>query len=370
MKKKILIIQQNLQGGGAEKVLCDILQNFDYDIFDVTLLLIYRKGVYLESLPKNVKMAALFGEKLPIVARVLILLKLYRFLHLYYNFYINFFLKNREFDTTISFMEGITTLFHSFIFKKSKKNISWVHTDLEHNNWCKSDFISVYHQKKVYQMMDEIIFVSKDAQNAYSNIFGANRGKIIYNIIDRNAIRCKADEYSIPHSKFTVINVGRLIPVKQQSLIIEIAEKIKRNGLDIEFWILGDGELKDVLKQEIKFRKLDDCVKMFGFIPNPYPYIKAADIFLLTSLTEGFSLVVCESLCLGKSVISTNITGPAEILSDGSGILCQPNPDEIIQQIEKLYSNPSLIDELREKALERSKIFDVENTMAQIYSVL
>ena len=111
-------------------------------------------------------------------------------------------------------------------------------------------------------------------------------------------------------------------------------------------------------------------VKFLGYQANPYPYIKVSDIFVLTSDTEGYPTVVCEALCLGKPVISTNITGSDELLANGIGILTGFEPDAIAEQIGRLIQSRELCSHYAHLAAQRGQQFQPQDVMAQIYSLL
>ena len=138
-KKKLLFIITSLEGGGAEKVLVDILNNFNYAKFDVTLLLLHNRGVYLDFVPKCVEVLFLDSYKYNFKSRFIVnrytidLVNKIRMRSLF---------KGRSFDYIISFLEGEPLYFHQYIIHKGRKNISWVHADLLTNHWSKWIFKS------------------------------------------------------------------------------------------------------------------------------------------------------------------------------------------------------------------------------------
>lgn len=111
-----------------------------------------------------------------------------------------------------------------------------------------------------------------------------------------------------------------------------------------------------------------DNVHFLGFQSNPYPYIAAADAFLMTSDSEGFPLVVAEAMCLGKAIISTRITGPMEMLDNGRcGILTGFSPEEIADAAASLMDDPQKLSLYQHLAYERAvSYFNIDNVMAQI----
>lgn len=96
------------------------------------------------------------------------------------------------------------------------------------------------------------------------------------------------------------------------------------------YWELVRRRPESEITRRIAFRKE---IHLLGFQENPYPYIRKADVFVLTSDMEGFSLVVCEALCLGVPVISTAVTGPVELLSDQYGIITELSAEAVASSI-------------------------------------
>ena len=137
--KKVLFIMPAMPGGGAEKVLIDILKNMNQDMYDISLLLEYREGLYTASVPDNVKIYSLYNRNsiwIERLHRALKLLRLYHTFHsLVYKTAFRRLLRKQTFDTIVSFMEGEAVRIHSYLHHKTKKNISWVHIDFLKKHW-------------------------------------------------------------------------------------------------------------------------------------------------------------------------------------------------------------------------------------------
>lgn len=373
MKTKILFIHSNLGGGGAEKALLEVLNHIDYNRYDVTLFLLYRKGIFIEKVPPQVRfMSEQFGRYFPgRIGKLVIRLGLRNFL-LYY--YAKRIFKNENYDTIISFMESGPAKFHSYIINKGKKNISWVHCDLYKNHYTTTFFPYIKQEKNFYASLDDIIFVSNDAKAQFKRLFGLDKGTVINNIIDCKLIQKLSKEcLNTPIRRtFTFVNVGSLKQIKRQDRIIEVAALLTKEGYDVDFWILGEGILEQQLKNYALSLNVEDKIHFFGFQSNPYPFVAAADVFLMTSDSEGFSLVVAEAMCLGKAVISTRVTGPIEILDNGRyGILTGFSSEEIATAAAKLISDVKLLTYYQSLAYERAlSYFNVDNVMGQIYNVI
>ena len=114
-----------------------------------------------------------------------------------------------------------------------------------------------------------------------------------------------------------------------------------------------------------------DLCDFNGFVRPAYPYMKVADIFLNTSESEGYPLVLCEALCLGLPVVATEITGAHEILDNSEfGLLVQEDVQDIYQGLKNMIDNDSMRTEYAHKALLRSEIFSVEKVLDEIDAAL
>ena len=130
MPKKVLFIMPDLPSGGAEKVLIDILKNFDHSAYDVTLLLEYRQGVYINDIPSSVRFRTMFGASNIWLERWHRLLHMMHCYHLYHSIVhkliLLFTLRGLKFDTIVSCMEGEAVRLHSYIMGKAANNVSWI----------------------------------------------------------------------------------------------------------------------------------------------------------------------------------------------------------------------------------------------------
>ena len=377
MKKHILFIMPDLPSGGAEKVLIDILRNFDYKRYDVTLLLKYRQGVYLNDIPSAVRLRTMFGASNIWVERWHRLLGILHCYHLYHSIVhkllLLFALRGLKFDTIVSFMEGEAVRLHSYIVGKAAKNVSWVHIDLKTKHWSKVFFRSDCQEQAAYEKMDRIVFVSQEAKAKFLELFGIDAGKcsVQYNLIDSATIRELALSKDVKKEKLTVCMVGRLNGQKRYDRALRVVKRLKEDGLDFVLWILGEGELKQEIEMLIVEYGLEDVVLLKGFVSPSYPLIAQADLLLSTSDSEGFSLVVAEAFCLGIPVVSTKTAGPVELIGNSEyGILVDNDISSISIAVNRLLTDRELREYYSKKSLERSKRFQVDATMEQIYSIL
>lgn len=368
-KQQILFIHESMRGGGAEKVFIDLMNRFDFDKYEVSLLLLFTGGTHTSAINRNVNVISLYNQKRSLGFKLKWHFRSSRNALLKRD--IDRRLGHSRFDTIISFLEGPALKAHSFITGRARRNISWVHVDLEVNHWTSYLFRNTAEEADIYRKMDIVNFVSRGALNAFVRKFNVTGNfNVIPNIIDRDLICRRASEAKHPKTAFTIINVGRLEYQKRHDRLIRVAAELKNRNFDFELWIVGTGPLECKLKALAKKLKVEDRIKFLGYRTNPYTYMKAADLFLLTSDTEGLPTVICESLALGLPVVSTRITGSEELLDEGAGILTSTDVNEIAAAVQQLAERPSHLTRIAQKSAERGRAFNPDNVMRRIYSLL
>lgn len=386
MKKKILFIIPSLTGGGAEKVLVDVLQNMNYEKYDVTLCLKWRTGPYLKDIPHRVTIVSVHGNnnlmlehawkifKKIHLCYILKKLSLYGIFHAcFYKSIFTALFGNELFDTIISFMEGEAVKYHSYIVNKAKKNISWIHIDLKKKHWSLDFFRNSREEYCVYQQMEKIICVSEDVKKSVAELYPniAEKCNVIYNPIDREKIIKIAENRKIHKRKFTICMVGRLNEQKRYDKAIEIAYKLRQEGYEVDFWILGDGELYSALNEKVKEYQLEDSFLFMGFVKPPYSYMKTSDLYLSTSVAEGFSLALCEAFCLGVPAVCTRTAGTKELIGQSSGgLLTNEDIQSIYESVKRMIDDEFFLKQCGQNALSYSQKFDIASTMKQIYQIM
>lgn len=374
MKKRILFIVNSLAGGGVEKVLITILKNFDYTCFDVELLLVYNEGIFLNEVPREVRVRYLYSKSLSFREK----LNYNLLAHFGCDWGYKLMMKEKSFkqyDVIISFVQGLSLKYHSYIVTKASNNISWVHSDLY--NWHSSigHFFSEKQEKIAYSKMDKIIFVSHNVKKQFEKLYSENQTlkEVILNPIEKELISQYKREYEIYSGDrcFNIVSIGRLSSEKCFDRLVRLAERLKSDNYNFHINIIGEGELRGDLENLIIKNKVEDKVTLVGFVKSPYDVMSKADLFVLPSLTEGYPLVLCEALCLGLPVVATNVAGSSELIDNNKyGLLTEHDDESIYQAVKKMIDDDSLREYYHGKSLERAEIFDVKSVMNQIYSIL
>jgi glycosyltransferase involved in cell wall biosynthesis len=200
--------------------------------------------------------------------------------------------------------------------------------------------------KNIYNNTN-IITCSHDIKNDLLNIIGINPKTIqtIYNPVDLLTIEDLSLKNNIIKEKDYIIHIGRFSYVKRHDILIKAFHKA---DLDTKLVLVGDGEEKENIIKLIKELKLEDKIILTGFLQNPYPVLKDAKLFVLSSQYEGLPTVLIEALSLNTNIVSTNCkSGPSEIMINNlSNYLIEVNNiKSLSDMIKNTYNNPYTIDE-------------------------
>jgi glycosyltransferase involved in cell wall biosynthesis len=257
----------------------------------------------------------------------------------------------------------------SVLFLKTKPKIFYVH----HFQKQKENFLT----RKIYlwflRKYGKIIAVSSATADSLKSVFPEIKEKIltIPNGINTKRFEIKETKEEL-RKKLNLpdgilgICVGRLTPFKNQKFLIKVAKEIKRD--DFYILIIGDGDEYENLKIEIEKEKLENRVKLLGFIPSneiPY-YLKASDIFLYPSLKEGFGIAVLEAMAVGLPVV---IFREIYIEEFGKDILVANNEEEFINYTKQLIEDENFRKEIGEKLKQDALKLDIKKTIERYLEV-
>lgn len=225
------------------------------------------------------------------------------------------------YDLAISFLTP-----HRIVAEKvkAKKKIAWIHTDYT-RVWVDAE-----EELKVWQKYDYVASISGDVTNTFLQVFPSLAPKIveIENILSPSFVRKRAeledtDKEFRQTDKISLLSIGRYSEQKNYDNVPDICKRlINKTKLNIKWYIIGYGGDEALIRQKIKEAGMEDHVILLGKRSNPYPYIKACDIYVQPSRYEGKSVTVREAQMLCKPVVVTNYpTAPSQIRSDVDGVI-------------------------------------------------
>lgn len=356
---KILFFIETLEGGGAEKVLRNLVNNMDQSKFDITVQTVWPCDAK-KYLNEGICYKAMYPSRNELYR------KIYRFeaaSGLAYKLHVK-----DDYDIECAYLEmGATKVMSASTNKKAKK-LAWVHCDLKK---AMSEYAGFAERMKpTYAKFDKVICVSETIKEGFDDLFGDTvPTDVLYNTIDDKEIISKA-ELPLPQDckkrRTTVLAVGTMYAPKNFMRLLKAHKILTEEGFEHDLWIIGEGPDRAKLESFVTENGLNDSVYMPGFQNNPYPFIKAADILACSSNYEGFSTFITEGMIIGKPVVTTECSGMREILGDSEyGIITENEDAAFNDGVRKLLINDALCEEYKHKAEIRGKRFSCKNLVKE-----
>lgn len=395
--KKVLITSYDLEIGGVERSLISMLNNFDYENYQVDLLLYSHTGDFMYLIPDNVNLLSenksykfcrqsikelilsgrigLSGGRIAanLISKIIeknnnITESGYLQMQLIWKYCISFLpCVDKEYDIAISYLWP-----HDLVAKKvkAKKKIAWIHTDYS-KLWIEERM-----DVPIWEQFENIVSISEDVSNAFLLKYPSLKNKIILieNITSPEFIKKLSNElindFNFKSDDFNILSVGRLCHAKGYDNAIKALRRLHDRELtNIKWHVVGYGSDEEMLRGLIKEYGLEDSFILHGKKINPYPYIKACDLYIQPSRYEGKAVTVSEAKILGKAVLITNYTTAHSQLEHGlDGYITELSIDGIVEGVLLLYSD----DILRMKLARKAQEIDYQNKteLNKLYKLL
>ena len=386
MKKKMLIVSHALELGGAERSLIGLLDALNPEFWEIDLFLLRHEGELMDAIPNHVNLLPQVsaytvlarpmkdtlkeGHILLTAARLAgrVSAKQYERKHgftesgvsLEYSHKFTYRLMpaicpNTQYDLAISFLTP-----HYICAEKvrAKKKLAWIHTDYSRVQ------VNRESELKMWDRYDHIVSISNAVTDSFLGVFPELKAKIvrIENILPEKLIRKQAEAFSVekemPEKGIRLLSVGRFCAAKNFDNVPDICARLLKSGLDIYWYLIGFGGDEGLIRQKIKEAGMENRVIVLGKKENPYPYIKACDLYVQPSRYEGNCVCVREAQLLGKPVVITRYATASSQLEEGlDGVIVPMDNEGCADGIAELLQNPARMAQL----VEACKIRDYSN---------
>lgn len=380
-KHTLIIFSQAMELGGVERSLLGLLDSIDYTNYDVDLFLMRHSGELMPHLNRNVNLLPEIPQYASLAVPMSSLLKTrqlrvligrlrgkfaaYCFDKQYpaakpsiasltysHKFTLSAMpqISNKTYDLAISFLTP-----HYFAREriKAKKYAAWIHTDYTALSFDRSAELEMWDQYNV------ICGVSAQASTSFRTAFPELSGKVqtIENILPNKLIRSQATERhadDLSGDPIKLLSVGRFCDAKNFDNIPDICRRLVDDGLNIKWFIIGYGGDEPLIRQKIAEAEMQDHVIILGKRDNPYPYMRACDLYVQPSRYEGKAVTVREAQLLGKPVVITNYaTSAGQLENNVDGVIVPMDNAGCAAGIAALLRDPARMQKLSENCLVR-----------------
>ena len=339
MKKRILIENDYIEGGGVELVLYYLALHLADKGYDVTIRTIY-DGLkdFQKKYPKKIHYFSpgydwkdprflTFGWWKQKISWELYSYRMRR-------------LDTCPFDVAIAIKEDQSM--RDIAQCGAKRKFAWVHSDHRYDHWTSYYYKTKEEELSWMKQFEKVVCVSEAAADSVREVIGDPGNLCVrYNPIDYRDILKKSEapcELTRPQAKPLFVTVGRLTQQKNYLLLMEVC-RLLQDQYDFEVWIVGEGPQRKELEEKIAQYGLR-CVKLLGEKKNPYPYIKQADWFISTAEWESYGIAMQEALILEVPVLSAYCAVVDEVIDPRFGRVVPNTLEDIRRGMEEVLQNP------------------------------
>lgn len=392
----LVIRSGSLRMGGIERVLIEVLQNLDRKKYNISLLIEDDSGkdnIFLKDVPQDIDLYFLKLEELIRETENYINKKKNLFYKLMYELNMRKERKITLKNTLIHLEEirkkyGEIDVFLDYdwgarrYIKKidAKKKIIWIHSSISNLLKKKSKIIRFGKNINNY---DKVVTICDEMKDEAKKLYPYLEKKLCrcYNPFNFDRIIKLSEDYSeLSEDQKKLMKDDYIVAVsridfnsKDYYTLVKGYKKSLEKGIKEKLYIIGDGSDFNNLKEIIKKENLEEKVKLIGKMKNPYVWIKNSKFFVQSSKFEGLPTVIIEAMICGKVVLSSDCpTGPKEILRKNScGILFKmKDENDLSEKLEKLLLNQNLMEEYKNRIIERIDEFKVDNVMKEYDKVI
>jgi len=362
---RVLFLINNLAGGGAERVLVNLVNELSKGSYEITVRTLADVGENKKNLSDRIKYEYVYKKEF----------KGLNYLYLLPHKYIYNKVAGGEFDVIIVYLHGVLTRIVSYAPNK-QRTIAYLHANMEKSPFMKQlgDRERI---KECFKNYNRIVAVSEEVKDSFVRVSGIQENVCVkYNTFSTENIRKKSedvvDDKKIIKGDINLCSVGKLESVKGYMRLLKVIKRLIDEKMDVCLNLIGEGNERKELEKYIYDNNLHNNVLLVGFDINPYKYIKRSNLFVCSSYSEGFSSVVAESLILGVPVLTTDCAGMKELLgaNDEYGIIVNNDEEGLYEGVKKLVKDRQLLEYYRRMACERAKYFEPAKSVGEVEKMI
>lgn len=274
-------------------------------------------------------------------------------------------ISDKTYDLAISFL---TPHYFARERARAKKYAAWIHTDYTALTFDRSAELAMWSK------YDAICGVSEQASKSFQTAFPelAEKVRTIENILPKELICKQTEEPQTDMSSdgsVLILSVGRFCDAKNFDNVPDICRRLVADGLDVTWYLIGYGGDEPLIRQKIAEAGMQDRVIILGKKDNPYPYMRACDLYVQPSRYEGKAVTVREAQLLGKPVVITDYATSGSQLEDGvDGLIVPVDNAGCAAGIAALLRDPARMQRLSENCAKRDYTNGAE--VEKIYALM
>jgi glycosyltransferase involved in cell wall biosynthesis len=394
MRKKLLFIINTMGRAGAETALIQLLKKLDsMGEYDLSLYTVIPCGELFDRVPDHVRILNRHVNKAPVlsftghlwIAGAVIYSFFYKLTGFRRLGYMIKILKEQEasgrklqydkllwrllaegrpavkgtYDLAVAYIEGAAAYYLADKIKAVHK-AAFIHIDYQEAGYTPGM------DQDCYGVMEKIFVVSNEVGEKFSKVYPEYRDKVrlFRNLLDKDEIRRKAalgTGFTDGFDGIRLVTVGRLHYQKGYDIAVEALARLRRDGCNVRWYVIGEGMERSKLEMLIKKHGVEENFILMGARDNPYPYMRQADIYVHATRFEGKSIAIEEAQILGKVIVASDCTGNREQITAGyDGILLTLNTDNLVSELKHIIDRPELRKEYAERVLEKKLDFPAD----------
>lgn len=392
--------------GGAERALLGLLNAIDFSKYDVDLFLAMHVGEFLKMIPKEINLLpedsryagyacplkkVLFSKDFMIgLARLKAKWKFRNYMKkkgltrsdASFQYVVREMMPylpkinpDLEYDLAISFIAP-----HNIVVDnvRARKKIAWIHTD-----YTKID-VNVGMELPVWSKFDYIASISDEVGNRFTEIFPSLRSKLIgiENILspsfvyEQAGLEYVSSEMPKEEGVINLLSIGRFCEAKNYDNVPDICKRVinhlinkHSSSINVRWYIIGSGSDEQLIRKKIQEAGMENNITLLGVKTNPYPYIKACDIYVQPSRYEGKSVTVREAQMLCKPVVVTNYpTASSQIKNRVDGVIVPMDNEGCAKVLADMICDNALQEKLVDYLMTHD--YGNESEVDKIYSLI